>query len=549
MDVIAAFVDQAIKGPPAEPWGEPLPLPTGLPPVAPFTDTLLPEALRAWVVDIAERMQCPPDYPAVAAIVSMGAVIGRQLGIRPKRRDDWLVVPNLWGAIVGRPSLMKTPALAESRKMLARLEIKAKEKHEAALADHKTSATVADMIGKEKKRAAAKAIEKAMTEGDNPADAARAVLAGAVMEAPEPVRRRYTTQDPTVEKLGELLCETPRGLLIFRDELTGWLKTMDKDGHENDRSFYLEAWNGTGRYTYDRIGRGTVEIDAACVSLLGGIQPGPLRAYIAAATNGGAGDDGLLQRLQLLVWPDAGGEWVNIDRWPDSEAKNRVYAIFERLDQLCPHIDKGDVPALQFDDAGQDAFNTWREKFERRIRAENMPPALEAHVTKYRSLLPSLALIFHLIDSPDHAAVGAEHVHRAEAWLTYLETHARRLYAQVLNPGMAAAVALSERLKNLPEPFTAREVSQRGWAGLDREAVEKALLVMVDMRHLAARTVSTGGRPTKTYSKNPALKFPISQDREPSKGSKPPFEAFEGRSYGDIGKKPGDDLGADEVEI
>ncbi len=70
------------------------------------------------------------------------------------------------------------------------------------------------------------------------------------------------------------------------------------------------------------------EIEAACISLLGGIQPGPLQAYIGQANAGGAGDDGLLQRLQMLVWPDRADSWVNVDEWPDTEAKNRIYAIF-----------------------------------------------------------------------------------------------------------------------------------------------------------------------------------------------------------------------------
>ena len=70
----------------------------------PFDPALLPKALRPWIMDIAERLQCPPDFSAVAAMVSLGAVVGRRLAIRPKRHDDWLVVPNLWGAVVGRPA-------------------------------------------------------------------------------------------------------------------------------------------------------------------------------------------------------------------------------------------------------------------------------------------------------------------------------------------------------------------------------------------------------------------------------------------------------------
>jgi hypothetical protein len=102
------------------PWPEPKPLPSGLPAVEPFDLRLLPKRLRPWVQDIAGRMQCPPDFVAVPTIVGLGSVIGRQLGIRPKRKDDWLVVPNLWGGVVGRPGLLKTPALQEAIRPLVR---------------------------------------------------------------------------------------------------------------------------------------------------------------------------------------------------------------------------------------------------------------------------------------------------------------------------------------------------------------------------------------------------------------------------------------------
>lgn len=544
-----AFVSQAVTGTQPKPWGEPMPLSQDLPPVAPFNENLLPEALRIWVMDIANRMQCPPDFPAVAAIVCMSAVIGRQIGIMPKRRDDWVVTPNLWGAIIGRPSLMKTPALAESRKMLARLEVVAKEKHKAELSENEAEQTITVMVGKEHKKGAANAVKKAMAEGGDPAAAARLALQSATEEKPRPVRRRYTTQDPSVEKLGELLNETPRGILVFRDELVGFLRVLDKDGHENDRAFYLEAWNGNGAYTYDRIGRGTIEIEAACISLLGGIQPGPLQAYIAQANAGGAGDDGLLQRLQMLVWPDRADSWVNVDEWPDTEAKNRIYAIFERLDRLTPHLSGADITTLRFTDAAQDSFNAWREKFEGRFLTEDMPQALEAHLTKYRSLLPSLALIFHLIDTPDDSAVGVEHVRRAEGWLAYLETHARRLYAQILDPGMIAALALLKRLADLPEPFTARDVSQKGWTGLDREATGKALSVLTEYGYIARNDVETGGRPTKTFNKNPLLISPAPLSTAPSKPSKQSFEPFEGGPSKELGEKNADAPDADEVEL
>jgi hypothetical protein len=140
-----------------------------------------------------------------------------------------------------------------------------------------------------------------------------------------------------------------RGVLVFRDELTGLLKTLDKDGREADKGFYLEAWNGTGRFTYDRIGRGTIDIDAACVSLLGGIQPGPFSAYIARVARGGGDDDGLMQRFQLTVWPDVSSTWSNQDRAPDTAAREAAWAVYHRLYQIDPNAIG--ATASDFDDS------------------------------------------------------------------------------------------------------------------------------------------------------------------------------------------------------
>src|SRR5690606_28968044 len=78
-------------------WPEPIPLPSGLPAVPEFEMEMLPDVLRHRVEDVAERMQCPPDYVAVAQMVVISSAVGRRRGIYPKQHDDWLVVPNLWG--------------------------------------------------------------------------------------------------------------------------------------------------------------------------------------------------------------------------------------------------------------------------------------------------------------------------------------------------------------------------------------------------------------------------------------------------------------------
>ena len=118
-------------------WPEPIPIEVKLPDVMEFDPSLLPAPLRGWVKDVSERMDnAPPDFAAAATVVVAAALLGRKVGIRPKRQDDWTVVPNLWGGLVGPPASMKTPALEQAIKPVKRLAAEAQEAHEKTLKEH-----------------------------------------------------------------------------------------------------------------------------------------------------------------------------------------------------------------------------------------------------------------------------------------------------------------------------------------------------------------------------------------------------------------------------
>jgi hypothetical protein len=333
-------------------WPDPTPIPKGLSPVLPLDPVLIPPPLHTWLMDIADRMQIPPDFSVAAAFVALGSVIGRGCGVHPKQRDNWLVVPNLWGACVGRPSMMKTPSMAEVFKILDRLEIIASEEYQQALSLHEFD-TVVDKAGKKRIE---DAVSKAL-KGNDTAEIDR--LRSAFIAdggTPAPFRRRYFTSETTPEKICELANQNPRGFMLKRDELIGWLKGLDRDGRENLRSLFLEAWNGTGRYSYDTVTKGTIDAEALCLSVFGAITPGRLSDYVYQAVRGGAGDDGLIQRFQMIVWPDAPEEWQMIDRWPDTQAKNAAFEIFKVLSGDIPGavmLEGNDIPVLRFSEGGQ----------------------------------------------------------------------------------------------------------------------------------------------------------------------------------------------------
>lgn len=465
-------------------------LPEGLPAAMPWDDELLPEALRGYVRDVADRTQCPPDFVAVSLIVAISATVGRKRTIHPKQRDDWEVVPNQWGCIIGRPSAMKSPALKQALRPLVALEAKEREKHREALTEYKAAGEILEM---ERKAAKDKA-KKLMTDGKK--DAAIAAIAELADDPPAPVARRYIVNDATVEKLGELLNENPNGLLLVRDELGGWLATMQTEDGAVGRAFYLECFDGSGSFVYDRIGRGTIHIESCCLSLIGGIQPSRIAPLVRGAVTGEM-DDGLVQRLQLAVWPDDDRAWVLVDRWPNHAARERMEAVFERLDQMPDDSRR----ALNFAPEAQELFNAWYTEHMQEIRSGEAHPALQSHFMKMPQTIAGLALLFELIEA-DVEAVGVEATARALDWADYLKSHAGRLYGAAINAPLLGAKLILERKDKLPEPFTPREVRLKGWAGLDSlEAVNDSLATLVEHRLVIGYEVAgdKGGRPSKRY--------------------------------------------------
>ena len=493
----------------ANQWPEPTPLPNALPPVDPFDADLLPVALRAWVMDIAHRMQCPPDFPAVAALVALSSLIGARAVIQPKARDDWQVVPNLWGAVVGRPGVKKSPALSEALKPLNRLQAKEFEFWQAAHGAWALDCKVAAMQGEGNEKKAKRMASK------DPA-AARALLEPVDTPA-EPTARRLIVNDATVEKLGELMQQNPWGTMTYRDELYGLLTSLDKQGQEGSRAFYLQSYDGNQGYTFDRIARGTVHIPRVCLAMIGGIQPGRIQEYVRGAVAGGSADDGLLQRFGLTVWPDVVGEYVHVDQWPNTQSKQTAWAVFERLAQLEAASDT-EPTVWRFDDAAQALFVEWLVPFEIELRGDDLHPAMVSHLSKYRKLIPALALVFALIDTADSGGVIHEaELIRALAWGEYLRTHANRLYAAAVIPETTDAVTLLSKIKGsklvdregvILDSFTPRQVAIKHWAGLGTpDAVRKAADVLADFDHLRRDVVptgATGGRPSDRYTINPA---------------------------------------------
>ncbi|MBR0658705.1 DUF3987 domain-containing protein [Neoroseomonas oryzicola] len=346
----------------------------------------LPEALGAFVFDTAERMGVDPTAVALAALVTCSSVSHERWRIQPKRHDEtWTEAARIWGAIVGDPSILKTPVIAACTRPIEHLEMEARREHASAIARYKTAAkTLKD-------------------EGGDPGSL-----------GPAPRCSRYLVEGTTIEALSEVLRDdeqahhqVPTGrVLIRQDEMSEWIASFDRyrSGSKggSDRGAYLRLYNG-GRYVVDRVGRGSFAVPSWSACVLGGIQPGPIQRIAQEAA-----DDGLLQRFIYCV---ATRQDEGRDQAPDRLAIGRYERVIESLVSLVPMPVSWSFAPCEAPPAGpvvlqlSEAAHRYRGDINDLARSISALPdtsaRLKAALGKWPGLFARLTLLFHLIDAAD----------------------------------------------------------------------------------------------------------------------------------------------------
>lgn len=339
---------------PVDPWAESAhpSLPSGL----------LPPIIEEFARKRAEQMGVDPGGLAVIALAVCAATITDDIKLKVKVHDDWTERACFWGVIVGGPSVKKTPQINAAAKPLRAIDDDYQRQHREEMAAW-------DALPKE-----TKAVK------------------------PKPVAKRVRISDATTEKVGEILKDNTGGLLLDRDELTGWFGAMEKyssgKGAGADRAFWLQAFNG-GSHSVDRISRGAIWVPNLSVSMIGGIQPGPMRTIMQ-----GKDDDGLIQRFTpIMVGPSGDGSDA-----PAGPVVPMYEALVKRLHALRPPTG-GTVPVrqqLRFDEGAQAIFVEVCRKNGALQRAwEKVNAKLAMHVGKYDGLFGRLCVLWHCIESSD----------------------------------------------------------------------------------------------------------------------------------------------------
>ena len=252
--------EPARPAPPARPW---VPFPVGL----------LPPVVGDLVTTAARAIDCDPAYVALPALAVTGGAVGNARALHLKR--SWSEPCCFWTLTVGESGDKKSPGWRAASSPLSRLQMDAHEAWQESIARWRSEGE---------------------HDGDEP-------------DAP-PVR---VTTDATIEALGELLRNNPRGVLLSRDELDGWFGGMTRykgKAGGTDRPHWLELFQA-GTLSIDRLtrDRGPLRIRRALAAVTGTIQP----AILAKGFDKEAHAAGLAARFLVAMPPKRRHRWTEDD--------------------------------------------------------------------------------------------------------------------------------------------------------------------------------------------------------------------------------------------
>ena len=240
-----------------------------------FPLDIMGEDWSAWCDIAAKGANAPVDYVATSLLAVAGALIGnaRTIAVSP----NWHEPPILWVSLIGVPSSGKSPGMDAATRPLDRFEKEAAQGFEGInrqhLADVESARIKKEMWQTQVKNAAKEGVEPPAL----PADADDPLA---------PARPRIRLADTTLEAAADLSAGNPKGVVVVRDELAGFIRGMNRYGGDGERQFWLQAY-GARPYVVDRKkSPKPVTIDRLAISILGGIQPEVLSDVLAGEADG-----------------------------------------------------------------------------------------------------------------------------------------------------------------------------------------------------------------------------------------------------------------------
>ncbi|NQU34426.1 MAG: DUF3987 domain-containing protein [Bacteroidetes bacterium] len=290
----------------------------------------MPDFIQHFIFEMTEIFGTPRDYWAGAVLMATALAIGDKFELNTKYQNN----PILWGMFVGSVSNGKTEPLD--------LCFRYFRKHDAnSIKLYQTNLNEFERVSKlnSKEREA---------EG--------------IFEKPEkPECYQYLLSDTTPEAMADAHKTNSRGIMIYRDELKGWIDDFGRYSKSGEQSNMLTTWSQKG-ITYNRKTSGILNIDKPCILVAGGIQQELLHTL---ATDNRA-ENGFLARM-VSFFPDNTKKQYYNNSIPNQDLINAWEEYIQSLTAI------KSPKTLVLSDKSSELYEDWYNENVRKINSESIP--------------------------------------------------------------------------------------------------------------------------------------------------------------------------------
>lgn len=330
-----------------------------------FPIDIFPKPIQNYIMECHDKLDSNIDYMGCSLLWLISVCIGNSIDIEVKK--GWVENASVWISLVGKAGIGKTPSINNIIHPLIKINQREIKKYYKELEEHEAYSN----LSKEERKD--------------------------MVPVQKPKKTQFIANDITLEALVDLHQESDNAVGVFKDELAGWLKDMNKYRAGSDLEFWLSVWSGKA-VNLNRLTRKGSYVDKPFIPVLGGIQPTILNQFYTEENK----ENGFMDRM-LLSFPDAAIDYYNENELSYDTLewyRENIIAFYDTIKYAIIR-DQDGVIVPRTAVFSQEAKKEWVRIFNEITENQNSEEEneyLKSMYPKQKSYIPRFALLIHAFD-------------------------------------------------------------------------------------------------------------------------------------------------------
>jgi hypothetical protein len=332
-----------------------------------FPLDIYPTEIQNYLIECNRTLDSSIDYMGAGLLWMLSILVGNSMKIQVKK--GWDECCTIWVTVVGKAGVGKSPSINNVIRPLIQANSREIREYQKRFREWDEY----DKLSKKEKE-----------------------------QRPEvqcPIKKQFIVNDVTLEALVELHEENPNAVGVFKDELAGWIKDMNKYRAGSDLEFWLSTFSNQPAALNRKTVKNTY-VHSPIIPVLGGIQPAVLNQIFTDEYR----DNGFSDRM-LLCYPDIQVEMYNdnelseelIDWYHNyigelhAHIKNSLI-VFDEEREIKPHL-------IPMDNAAKAEWKRINNKITIMQNSDNESEFTKSMLPKQKTYVPRFALLLSIIDA------------------------------------------------------------------------------------------------------------------------------------------------------